>query len=200
MRSWLSQLSEMLVGRSDVILVSSQASTYQLGLYSIVALIPQLSYQVFATLIQQSYARNPTLSLVRRTTLLWMTCALAGAALILVAIPAAYWLVPIIFGAEFSNARNYLLPAAAVTFGLSNLAPVINDVALRKRPAPILAASLSVVVAGSVGIAALTDVPVALFSLSGMFVALSATYILLLNRGKIQSLRISQFLLRMRPD
>ena len=188
-RSWLSQLSEIIVCRADVVLLSSQAATYQLGLYSVVALIPQISYQVYSTLIQQSYARSQTVSLSQRTTLLWVACAGAGLVLAGLALPAAYWLLPVIFGAPFTGARDYLLPAAALTIGLATLAPVMNDVALRRRPAPFFASLALLIAVATLGIGLLAGVMPALFALAALFVVLSTGYVLVLNRGRIFWLR-----------
>jgi O-antigen/teichoic acid export membrane protein len=198
-RSWLSQISDLGASRSDVILLTSQAATTQLGLYSVVALIPQLTYTVYTTIIQQSYARNPRVPLARRTTILWMTCGFVGIGLAATSVPVAYVLIPVIFGPEYERARDYLLLAGAMTIGVALIAPVAADSALRRKPAPYLICSIAGIIAIVVALGHLVGVAVALPTLAGLLAVLSLFYILKLNNGNLGWLRPSEIIRLFRP-
>jgi hypothetical protein len=105
------------------------------------------------------------------------------------AVPVAYVLIPIIFGTSFEGARDYLLPGAAIAIGLATLAPIVNDVALRRRPAPYFGAlaalgTLTAVVVGSV-----LGIEGGLYTLATLFVVLSSGYVTVLNRGALGWIR-----------
>lgn len=189
-RSWSSQLSELGASRADVIVMTSQAASSQLGLYSVVALIPQMTYTVYSTVIQQSYARNPSAPLRHRTTVLWLTCFLVGLAISVAAFPIAYFLIPIVFGDNFSGARTYLPLALAVTVSLALVAPVTADSALRRRPAPMLLLSVLVIVLVGCLVGVSLGAFVALPVLAILLTIMSTVYILILNRGDLRWLRL----------
>ncbi|MFJ4226073.1 hypothetical protein ACIPYV_00750 [Paenarthrobacter nicotinovorans] len=134
-RAWRSQIVEALAVRGDSILLMTQASVHIVGLYAVVALIPQIAYQVFQTVIQHSYGAAPLLRLRERTRLLWQVCVLLSVPLVAVAGMAALVFVPTLFGPSFVESLEWLVPACLVTIGLASLAPVLQHFAISERDA-----------------------------------------------------------------
>ncbi|MGY1670999.1 hypothetical protein [Geodermatophilus sp. SYSU D00710] len=121
----VAQTLDALSSRLDILLVAIVASSRSVGLYSVAAVLPQVGYFLFLTLVQRSFAVSPSLSIETRSRHLFIACtgvavvyAVVGGAL------AALAIVPI-FGQEFEEARSYLWPAMAMTVGLAALAPTL---------------------------------------------------------------------------
>lgn len=129
-RAWRSQLVEATLLRSDSLLLISQASVTVVGLYAVVALIPQMCYQVFQTLIQHSYATSPRARIRQRTTLLWQFCVLCSLPLAVLGGAAGFLLIPVIFGPAFIPSLELLVPACAMAICLAGLAPVLQHFAI----------------------------------------------------------------------
>ncbi|MGO4251334.1 hypothetical protein AB4Y81_03620 [Paenarthrobacter sp. TAF1] len=132
-RAWRSQVVEALAIKADSILIISQASVHIVGLYAVMALVPQISYQIFQTVIQHSYASAPLMRLRERTRLLWQVCVLMSIPLAGVAAVGAILLVPMLFGPAFSESLNWLVPACLVAIALASLAPALQHFALSNR-------------------------------------------------------------------
>lgn len=132
-RAWRSQIVEALAVRGDSILLMTQAGVHIVGLYAVVALIPQIAYQVFQTVIQHSYAAAPLLRLRERTRLLWQVCVLLSVPLVIMAALMALVFVPTLFGPSFVESLDWLMPACLVTIGLASLAPVLQHFAISDR-------------------------------------------------------------------
>lgn len=129
-RAWRSQLVEATLLRSDSLFFISQASVTVVGLYAVVALIPQMCYQVFQTLIQHSYATSPRIRIRQRTTLLWQFCLLCGLPLAVLGGSAGFLLIPVLFGPAFIPSLELLVPACAMAVCLAGLAPVVQHFAI----------------------------------------------------------------------
>jgi O-antigen/teichoic acid export membrane protein len=129
-KAWRSQVLEAGLTRSDSLLFMTQSALQIVGYYAVVSLIPVMAYQVFQTLIQRSYGRNPTLRLKERTWRLWQQCVILSVPLTTVAAAAAVMLIPALFGEEFVPAIKLVVPACVMTLGLAGLAPVLQHYAV----------------------------------------------------------------------
>lgn len=129
-RAWRSQLLEAALLRSDSALFIAQGTVALVGYYSVVALVPQVSYQLYQTAIQQSYAKSPTLRIRQRTTMLWQVCVLLSIPVAGMGALAGIVLIPIFFGPAFEPSVQLLLPACAMVISLGSLAPVLQHFAV----------------------------------------------------------------------
>ena len=129
-RAWRSQLVEAALLRSDSLLFITQASVTMVGYYAVVALIPQMSYQVFQTLIQHSYATSPRLRIRQRTTILWQFCTLVSMPLAGAGAAAGLILIPVLFGPEFIPSLELIVPACCMAVSVAGLAPVLQHFAI----------------------------------------------------------------------
>ncbi|WP_156133804.1 hypothetical protein [Pseudarthrobacter phenanthrenivorans] len=129
-RAWKSQLIEAALLRSDSALFIAQGTVALVGYYAVVALVPQVSYQVYQTLIQHSYAKWPALRLRRRTTLLWQLCMLLSLPIAALGAVGGTLLIPVVFGPAFEPAVSLLGPACAMVVCLAGLAPVLQHFAV----------------------------------------------------------------------
>lgn len=129
-RAWKSQLIEAALLRSDSALFIAQGTVALVGYYAVVALVPQVSYQVYQTVIQHSYAKWPALRLRRRTTLLWQLCMLLSLPVAALGAIGGTLLIPFIFGAAFEPSISLLGPACAMVVCLAGLAPVLQHFAI----------------------------------------------------------------------
>lgn len=131
--AWRAQVAEALVIRADSILIMAQASVQVVGLYAVTALIPQIAYQVFQTMIQHSYATAPLVRIRERTRILWQVCLAVSLPLSAAGGLAAFILVPILFGPSFIASLEWLIPACMVAIGLAGLAPILQHFAVSGR-------------------------------------------------------------------
>lgn len=187
--AWRSQLIEAVLLRSDTAIFITQASVAAVGYYAVVALIPQMMYQVFLTLIQHSYATSPRLSIRKRTTMLWQFCVLISFPLSVAAGGAALVLIPVLFGQEFIPSLQLILPACCIALSLAGLAPVLQHFAIsptNDRWFPVacgLVAAGGWIVGGSYGSAS------GVIALSAGFAAVSGVYVYLI--GGLRAFKIT---------
>lgn len=121
----LAQTLDALSSRLDLLLVAIVADARTLGLYSVAAVLPQVSYFVFLTLIQRSFAKSPSLTLEERSRLLLRVCLGGGLAFAAVGGAVGWLLIEPVFGHDFGPARQFLWPAMVVTVGLGALLPTL---------------------------------------------------------------------------
>ncbi|WP_454811337.1 hypothetical protein [Paenarthrobacter nitroguajacolicus] len=183
-RAWRSQMVEATVIRTDSILLMTQASVQVVGLYAVVALIPQMSYQVYQTLIQHSFAAAPLIRMRERTRILWQVCLMISLPMSAMAAAAAFLLIPILFGPEFTSSLDWLLPACMIAIGLAGLAPVMQHYAISRQdnwfPILLLGGVAVSVLSGSV-----VGVPTGLFVLAASFLFASCCYVYLVAGPKM---------------
>lgn len=132
-RSWRAQVLDAAAVRLDTVLVALFANVRQVGLYSVVALLPQIAYVSCLTIVQTSFARSPRLDRDLRVALLFQACLIASFGLTAIGLPVAYWGIPIFFGAEFTDARDYLLSGSVMAVGLAGMSVAFFDAARRER-------------------------------------------------------------------
>lgn len=125
-RAWASQVGEALGSRGDTLAVAASGTTAAVGLYSVVALVPQIAYAIYTTVVQASYSRRRSGDSLDRFRHVFQTCTAAALLIAVLAGPAAWWGVPVVFGAEFTAAREFVAPGLAMTIALSVFAPVIQ--------------------------------------------------------------------------
>lgn len=184
-RAWRSQLVEATLLRSDSLLFISQASVTVVGLYAVVALIPQVCYQVFQTLIQHSYATSPAVRIRQRTMLLWQFCILLSLPLAVLGGVAGFIVIPVLFGPAFIPSLELLFPACAMAICLAGLAPVMQHFAIsptRDSWFPIVCLGVAVA-AWFLGIKLGSAWGVV--SLAAGFVLVSGAYVYLLGGARI---------------
>lgn len=183
-RAWRSQILEASVIRADTLLFVAQTNVQTVGLYAVVSLIPQMTYQVVQTLIQASYAASPAMRFRVRTRVLWQVTVVAGVILALLGSIAAIPLVPLLFGQAFAPAVGLLLPASLVTIGLAGLAPALHHYATSATQDSWFPVTL-LFIASACWIAGDLLTPSWGVALAGaLFLALSATYMYLLAGWK----------------
>ena len=124
-RAWRAQLLDTAATRADSILVAIGAGAGGVGIYSIAGLIPQIAYALAATLTQRSFAVTPTLSAAARLRTLQQASVVVSLLFVAVSVPAAFFLIPTVFGDAFIESRGWLVPASSVAVGLSALAPLL---------------------------------------------------------------------------
>ena len=122
-----SQIADVAIARSDLILVSLAATSSGIGFYSVVALIPQVGYQVANTLMQQSFASLTPEKGTSRLPLTWGAVQIWALTYALLSFPVAWFTIPIVFGDSFAPSRAFLGAACVFAFGASLLVPVIQN-------------------------------------------------------------------------
>jgi O-antigen/teichoic acid export membrane protein len=157
------QFLDGLTNRADVLLATFAGGTAVAGLYSVTALLPQIAYTFYVTVVQTTFSRHPRMEANERLGLIFRASSLAACVLSVVGCAAAYPLIPWVFGQEFAAARNYLVPAVCMTVGLAGLSAVLQD--LGRRPStrwlaivvllPALTAALLVAWSAAVAVSAL---------------------------------------------
>lgn len=146
-RAWGSQAGEAAVTRGDTISLSLIASASQVGYYSIVALIPQAAYAVYTTIVQASYSRDRGHELDQFRHV-FQTCVAVSVAGVLVGGPAAWLLIPLVFGHDFTTSREYLPAGLVMTLALATIAPVIQRLSAGRKP---LLPLVGILIAGAGG-------------------------------------------------
>lgn len=136
--AWRTQLVDAASLRADTLLLGGFASRQVVGLYSVVALLPQMAFAVYLTLVQRSFARSPGLAPEVRLRVLMQGCVITGIVGCVVGIPLAYIGIPWLFGPDFTAARQYLLPGGLMVLGLAALTPVMVDLSRRPKSAVTL--------------------------------------------------------------
>ncbi|SFP13677.1 Membrane protein involved in the export of O-antigen and teichoic acid [Geodermatophilus dictyosporus] len=121
----IAQTLDAFSARLDLIVIALVAEARVIGLYSIAAVIPQISYFAYLTLVQRSFARSPALTIEQRSRHLFLVCSGASIALAAAGGAASWVLIDPIFGTEFGQARDYLWPAMLVTLGLGAFIPTL---------------------------------------------------------------------------
>ncbi len=151
-RAWSAQVAESITTRADTATVALSAVSAQVGLYSVVALIPQAAYAVFTTVVQAAFARRRGGDELTRFSHVVQACLVLALALAALAAPVAWWALPLVFGEEFTAARAYLPGALAITVALGSFAPVVLHMSSgRARVLPILAILIPAAAAATVG-------------------------------------------------
>lgn len=130
-RAWASQLTDAYMLRADTIVVALTATRVNVGYYSVAALVPQVGFALCLTIVQRAFARARHYEPDRRLRVVTQACLLVGVLFLCIALPAAYLLIPPIFGEEFVEARSFLLSAGVMTLGLAGLAGGLMDAARR---------------------------------------------------------------------
>lgn len=193
-RAWRSQILEASVIRADTLLFAAQTNVQTVGLYAVVSLIPQMTYQVVQTLIQASYAASPSLRFRVRVRVLWQVTVVVGVLLAVLGSIAAIPLIPLLFGHAFEPAVGLLLPAALVTIGLAALAPALHHYATSTTQDSWFPLTL-LFIASACWLAGDLLTPSWGVALAGaLFLALSATYMYLLAGWKAFVIRRGDWL------
>ncbi|MBT2498988.1 hypothetical protein J7E25_07750 [Agromyces sp. ISL-38] len=136
--AWRTQLVDAASLRADTLLLGGSATRQVVGLYSVVALLPQMAFAVYLTLVQRSFARSPGLAPEVRLRVLMQGCMITGIVGCMIGIPLAYVGIPWLFGPDFTAARQYLLPGGLMMLGLAALTPVMVDLSRRPKSAVML--------------------------------------------------------------
>lgn len=179
--AWRSQLVEAVLLRSDTGIFITQASVAAVGYYAVVALIPQMMYQVFLTLIQHSYATSPRLNIRKRTTMLWQLCVMISVPLSVGAGGVALVLIPVLFGQEFLPSLQLISPACFMALSLSGLAPVLQHFAISPTNDRWFPVACVVVVAGGWIIGGNHGSAAGVVALSAGFALVSGAYVYLIS-------------------
>lgn len=192
-RAWRSQLVEAALLRSDSLLFITQATVTVVGYYAVVALIPQMLYQVFLTLIQHSYASAPGLRIRQRTTVLWQFCTLVSLPLTVLGAGAAMLLVPLLFGPEFLPSLELLGPACCMAVCVAGLAPVLQHFAI--SPTGDAWFPLVCIAIATMGWVAGTNLGAAagVIAMAAGFAAVSCAYVYLLSGMRAFSVSFGAF-------
>ncbi|MCY1673812.1 hypothetical protein OVA06_03610 [Pseudarthrobacter sp. SL88] len=183
-RAWRSQLVEAALLRSDSLLFMTQAAVSVVGYYAVVALIPQMLYQVVLTLIQHSYASAPSLRIRQRTTALWQLCTLISLPMVLLGASAGFVLIPVLFGSEFSPSLELLAPACCMAVSLAGLAPVLQHNAISPTGDAWFPLICTVVFFAGWVIGVAQGTTVGVISMSAGFVLASSVYVYLLSGSR----------------
>lgn len=188
-RAWGAQLGEAAAIRGDVLSISTLAPTSQVGLYSVVALLPQAAYAVYTTIVQASYARGGATSEGDRFRNVLQTSLGAAVAIAVVAGPIAWWALPIVFGPEFTASREYLPAAIGMTIALGATAPVIQRMSGgRASVVPLGLILLAVAIAVAVS-SLFVEPPVSITVLAAVLLLGSLSYAVAVTRGDVLNLR-----------
>jgi len=150
LRYWRAQFLDGVTNKADVLLATLVGGTAVAGLYSVTALLPQIAYTCYVTVVQTTFSRHPRMDANVRLGLIFRSSSLAACLLSVLGCAAAYPLIPWIFGQDFTAARGYLVPAVCMTAGLAGLSAVLPDLGRRPSSAwlscvvllPALAAAL----------------------------------------------------------
>lgn len=173
--AWRTQLVDTASLRADTLLFGGFTSKQVLGLYSVVALLPQVAFAVYMTLIQRSYAKSPRLAPEVRLRVLMQGCMAVGVSGCVIGIPLAYIGIPWLFGPDFTAARQYLIPGGLMMLGLAALTPVMVDLSRRPRSAvTLLLVFVPALVLGVLGFLVNPFIGVSLLSLG--YVVAGVTY------------------------
>jgi O-antigen/teichoic acid export membrane protein len=137
-RAWGAQVLDVATARGDTLMMAPLAGVHAIGLYSIVAIIPQLIWGMCATVVQRTLGDSsiPRGQLPMRIS---RRCVALALPLLALGLPVAYILIPIVFGAQYADARGYLVPAGAVSVGLAAFAGVSQFVATTRISATMVA-------------------------------------------------------------
>jgi O-antigen/teichoic acid export membrane protein len=187
MRSWGAQTTEAVSTKADVLLIAVSASSATLGLYSVVSLLPQTVYALMITIVQKSYARGTVASREEHFSRLMQTCLIAGAAVTVLAAPALWLLVPILFGDAFIGARDLVVPGCCVALGLSAAAPIGQRISGGEASALPFALIVAGSAALSLGVGTLGGVQWMLACFGLIMVTACAGYAIVVTRGRIFS-------------
>jgi O-antigen/teichoic acid export membrane protein len=173
--AWRTQLVDAATLRADTLLLGGFATKQVVGLYSVVALLPQIAFVMYSTLVQRSFARSPGLTPEVRLRALMQGCMITGIAGCVIGIPLAYMGIPWLFGPDFTAARQYLLPGGLMMLGLAALTPVMVD--LSRRPKSAVALLLVFIPALVVGLLGFLMSPFVGISLLGLgYIVAGITY------------------------
>lgn len=170
--AWRSQILDMSLTKSDTFLSGLSGSARSVGYYSVVQILPQVSYGLFNTIVQRSFSVRPKATANDRLGALATVCLVTSAGLCVVALPVAWWGIPVVFGSDFLGARALLPAGIAVTFGLSAMAPVLQDAVRRPRTGRAAIACVAVPVVLGVCFSFVAT-PLIAISIFGLFATLS---------------------------
>ena len=188
-RAWSSQIAESLAVRGDTIAVALMSPAAQVGLYSVVALIPQAAYAVFTTVVQTAYSRQRAGDELTRFMHVFHSCGVVALMLAFVAAPVAWWGLPIVFGDDFTAAREYLPAALAITVGLGAFVPVLQRMSSGKVAVFPLAAILGVTTLAVAVVAVFGSYPAVVLALGLALLVGSLVYAIIVTRGAVLVIR-----------
>ena len=184
-RAWGSQVGEAFGSRGDTLAAVASGTTAAVGLYSVVALVPQVAYAIYTTVVQTAYSRHREGDSLERFRHVFQGCTAISIALALVAWPVAWWGVPVIFGAEFTPAREFIVPALLMTVALGAFAPVIQHLSEGRLSVLPLAGVLALAGTAAALGAVLGGPSVAISCLAGAMFAGSLAYAVWRTRGAV---------------
>jgi hypothetical protein len=180
--------------RLDVILISIFSSATILGLYSVVALLPQAVYAMAVTIVQRSYARSNVSVPEEGFCRVMQSCALAGIGMTMAAAPILWLLIPLLFGEAFAAARGLVLPGASVAIGLSFAAPIAQRISGGEVSSLPFTAIVLAAAGASVAAFLVWGTP-AMVSTFGLLVAVGCVgYSVAVTRGKVLRLSIPELI------
>lgn len=194
-RSWRGQLLEAFSARTDTVIIATHGTTVQVGYYSVVALIPQIASQIYSTLIQHSFSKNPSLDRRERSKLLWQVCNLLAVPLALISIPAGSLVIPWIFGEAYREAGEFLVSGAAMVLGLAGIVPTLQDAAHRRRGGNMMALGIGIVFGLASFAVILVPLNIAVAILGILLAVVSAGYVALTSG--VSAFRVSSDILRL---
>lgn len=184
-RAWSAQVAEAVTTRGDTTTVALSAVSAQVGLYSVVALVPQAAYAVFTTVVQAAFSRRRDGDDAMRFTHVFQTCVSLAVVIALVAGPVAWWALPVVFGDEFTASRLFLPGALVMTVGLSAFAPVALRMSAGTTSVRPLILLLGVPAVAAAVTGALAGPAAAVVALGATLLVSSLTYALWVTKGQV---------------
>lgn len=106
-----------------------------------------------------------------------------------VAAPVAWWGLPIVFGDDFTAAREYLPAALAITVGLGAFVPVLQRMSSGKVAVFPLAAILGVTTLAVAVVAVFGSYPAVVLALGLALLVGSLVYAIIVTRGAVLVIR-----------
>lgn len=197
-RPWLAQVSEFTLTRVDLILLVLVGNVPVLGVYSLVALVPQALYAACQSVVQLSYSPARYGVGPRRHAHIAHASLLIGLVTAGLAVPTILFLFPVLFGPSFSAAAEFIPAVVVMCLAVAGLAPAIARGADGSKSIFLLA-GLSV---GALGVAlvvsSIAPIQQAVLLLGALVGALAWTFVVLADPRSLATLRIKELILWLR--